>query len=104
MATYAIGHLEQVRALAASGRILAIGGTRTDGTSAVTLFDAGTRQVTRSLAIPTHTAALAFNGKHLVIGGVDGQLYRVDFGSDATVGAGQLAHQGGVTALHGTAT
>lgn len=98
MATYAIGHLEQVRALAGSGRMLAIGGTRTDPTSAVTLFDAGTRKVTRTLPIPTHTAALVFSGKQLVVGGVDGQLLRFDATSGEAAGT-TLAHQGGVTAL-----
>lgn len=98
MATYAIGHLEQVRALAASGRLLAIGGTRADGTSAVTLFDAGTRKVTRTLAVPTHTAALAFLGKQVVVGGTDGQLLRFDFASGEAGGASH-AHQGGVTSL-----
>lgn len=101
MATYAIGHLEQVRALAASGRLLAIGGTRADGTSAVTLFDAGTRKVTRTLPLHTHTAALAFVGKQLAIGGVDGQLFGFDFTSGEALGAPTLIHQGGVTALHG---
>ena len=103
MATYAIGHLEQVRALAASGRLLAIGGTRAEASSAVTLFDAGTRKVTRTLAIPTHTAALAFFGKQLVVGGIDGQLHRFDFTSGESAGAA-LAHQGGVTALSATVT
>ena len=103
MATYTIGHLEQVRALAASGRLLAIGGTRAEASSAVTLFDAGTRKVTRTLTIPTHTAALAFFGKQLVIGGVDGQLHRFDSVSGESAGA-TLAHPGGVTALSTTVT
>src|SRR3954468_20615714 len=104
MATYAIGHLEQIRALAGSGRLLAIGGTRTEATSAVTLFDAGTRKVTRTLAIPTHTAALAFFGKQLVVGGVDGQIFRFDWGTGEPAGAPALAHAGGVTALHAATT
>ena len=98
MATYAIGHLESVRALAGSGRILAIGGTRADATSAVTLFDAGTRKVTRTLQIPTHTAALAFFGKQLVVGGIDGQLFRFDAASGEAAGSA-IAHAGGVTSL-----
>ncbi|MFZ5439081.1 MAG: HEAT repeat domain-containing protein [Myxococcota bacterium] len=99
MASYVIGHLEQIRALAATGRTLAIGGTRLDGVSAVTLFDAGTRKVTRTLALPSHTAALAFHDKHLVVGAIDGKLYRFDFASGEAAGTFDAAHPGGVTAL-----
>ncbi|MBL8923642.1 MAG: HEAT repeat domain-containing protein [Myxococcaceae bacterium] len=98
MATYSIGHLEQVKALAASGRTLAIGGTRLDGASSVTLFDAGTRKVLKQLTLPTHTLALGLTKDRLFVGGLDGKLHRFSVpNGDA---AGSLdAHAGGVTAI-----
>jgi ParB family chromosome partitioning protein len=98
MATYTIGHLEQVKALAASGRTLAIGGTRLDGTSSVTLFDAGTRKVLKQVALPTHALALGLSKDRLFAGGLDGKLHR--FSLPNADGAGALeAHAGGVTAI-----
>ncbi len=97
-ATYAIEHLEQVRALASSGRLLAIGGTRATTASAVTLFDAGTRKVVRTLQVPTHVNALAFLGAELVVGGVDGGLHRFDSATGTAAGS-VVAHVGGVAAL-----
>jgi ParB family chromosome partitioning protein len=103
MATYTIGHFEQVRALAGSGRTLAIGGTRLEQGSALTLFDAGTRKVLKTVAVPSHLAALVFSGKQVVAGGVDGKLYRFD--STSAEAAGHVdAHAGGVTALSASGT
>lgn len=98
MATYTIGHLEQVKALAASGRTLAIGGTRLDGNSAVTLFDAGTRKVLRQVAVPTHANALGLTGEKLFVGGADGKLHRFAVATGESAGAVE-AHAGGVTAI-----
>ncbi|MBE2250159.1 MAG: HEAT repeat domain-containing protein [Myxococcus sp.] len=98
MAHHTIGHLEQVKALAATGRTLAIGGTRLSGASAVTLFDAGTRKVLRQLPLATNALALAFSGPKLVVGGADGKLHRFDFATGEGQGSVE-AHAGGVTAL-----
>lgn len=98
MTTYLIGHLEQVKALAASGRILAIGGSRLDAATAVTLFDAGTRKVLKRLELPTHVHALGFSGDHVIAGGVDGQLHRFVVSTGAADGV-VAAHAGGVTAI-----
>ncbi len=98
MATYTIGHLEQVRTLAAQGRTLAIGGTRLDASSAVTLFDAGTRKVLRSLPLPSHALSLAFAGPQLVVGALDGKLYRFEHATGTGAGSTD-AHAGAVTAL-----
>ena len=98
MASYVIGHLEQIRALAATGRTLAIGGTRLDGVSAVTLFDAGTRKVLRQVAVPTHANALGLTGEKLFVGGADGKLHRFAVATGESAGAVE-AHAGGVTAI-----
>lgn len=102
MATYVIGHYEQVKALAANGRTLAVAGTRADSSSAITLFDNGTRKVLKTIPVPAHVAALAFSGSDLVAGGVDGKLYRFNAAGEA---AGVVeAHAGGVTALSASGT
>ncbi|MFO0600690.1 MAG: HEAT repeat domain-containing protein [Myxococcaceae bacterium] len=98
MTTWTIGHFEQVKALAASGRTLALGGTRLGSTSAVTLFDTGTRKTLRSIGVNAPVSALVFSAKELVVGGADGKLYRFDPGTGAG-GAVIDAHVGGVTAL-----
>lgn len=98
MAQHTIGHLEQVKALAATGRTLAVGGARLDGSSAVTLFDAGTRKVLRQMPLTTHANALAFSGTQLVVGGADGKLHRFDVANGASQGSVD-GHAGGVTAL-----
>ncbi len=103
MAPSTIGHFEQVRALAASGRTLAIGGARLGAESQVTLFDAGTRKVLRQLAVPSAVNALVFSAERLVAGGADGKLHRFVFATGAAAGSFE-AHAGGVTALAASQT
>lgn len=98
MASFPLGHFEQVHALASAGRLLAIGGARRSGTSVVTVFDAGVRKVLKQLPVPSNVTALAFNGPVLVVGCVDGKLYRFDHASGEAMSPLE-AHAGGVTAL-----
>lgn len=98
MTTYSIGHFEQVRALAAKERTLAIGGTRLSGSSAVTLFDAGTRKVLKTLPVASHVNALVFHGAHVIAAGVDGKLHRFDPTAGAAVDSLD-GHAGGATAV-----
>lgn len=98
MPNLSIGHLERVRALAAQGALLAIGGVRAGASSAVTLYDADARKVLRQFELPTHVWALAMGDGQLFAGGADGRVYRVDVASGERRGD-WVAHEGGVCAL-----
>lgn len=98
MATRLVGHLEKVRALAAKGALLAVGGVRAGPRSLLTLFDTATGKSLRSIDVPSHVLCLAFAGDRLVAGCADGMLRVYD---PATGGAGPeaVAHAGGCLAL-----
>jgi ParB family transcriptional regulator, chromosome partitioning protein len=105
MADRTMDHFEQVLALAAHERMLAIGGHRHSLTagnpapSEVTLFDMGTGKLVRKVTVPTTVQALVFvAADRLIAGGRDGQLWLVDVQSGAPL-ASWIAHPGGVTAL-----
>ena len=60
-----IGHYEKVRALAAHGRLLAVGGTRASVATQISLFDHVANKTTRSIDVPAHVLGLAFAGEKL---------------------------------------
>lgn len=98
MASFTIGQLEKVRALAASGTMLAIGGVRAGAKSQLTLFDLATKKVARTIDVPSHVLALAFHGNRLVAGCLDGFIRTYD-ASTGAAGKDAQAHAGGVFAL-----
>ena len=91
MGSWTVGHLEKVRALSASGTMLAIGGVRTGKGSNLTLFDLSTRKVARIIEVPSHVLALAFVGNRVVAGSSDGWLRSYDAGT-GLLGPQALAH------------
>ncbi|MDY7226456.1 HEAT repeat domain-containing protein [Hyalangium rubrum] len=99
MATLAIGNIEKVRALAANGRVLLLGGARAASASRLTAYDFSSNKVLWSVELPSAVLALALAGERWVAAGADGTV-RV-----GTLGEGKLerelsgAHPGGCTGL-----
>ena len=91
-----IGHLERVRSLAISGRLLAVGGIRTASASQVTLYDVISEKPQGSVELPCHVLALAGTESGFIAGGSDGQIRALQSG--AVVFAAK-AHEGAVTAI-----
>ncbi|MBN1205943.1 MAG: HEAT repeat domain-containing protein, partial [Myxococcaceae bacterium] len=99
MANTGIGHFEKVRALAANGRVLLVGGARASPASRLTAFDFAGTKVLWSVELPSAVLALALAGERWVAAGADGSV-RI-----GTLAEGKLereltgAHPGGCTGL-----
>ncbi|WP_224240450.1 HEAT repeat domain-containing protein [Hyalangium gracile] len=99
MANLAIGNIEKVRALAANGRVLLVGGARVAPASRLTAYDFTANKVLWSVELPSAVQALALAGERWVAAGADGTV-RV-----GSLGEGKLereltgAHPGGCTAV-----
>ncbi len=78
MASPFLGHFEKVQALAATPRLLAVGGRRARGDSLFTLFDHVSNKPKASLALPCAINALAVSKAGWFVGGDDGVLRKVD--------------------------
>jgi ParB family chromosome partitioning protein len=99
MANLAIGNIEKVRALAANGRVLLVGGARAAPASRLTAFDFTGNKVLWSVELPSAVLALALSGERWIAGGADGTV-RV-----GTLAEGKVerelsgAHPGGCTGV-----
>jgi len=99
MIVLAIYNIEKLRALAATPRVLLLGGARASATSHVTAFEPGANKALWSTELPSAVNALALSGERFAAACADGTL-RFGTHSDGKV-QWQLegAHPGGVTAL-----
>ena len=80
MATWTIGHLEKVRALAGNGPLLAVGGVRSGKKSQITLFDAASKKTLRPIDVPSHVLSPGCSGNLLLAGCKAGYLRSHDRG------------------------
>jgi ParB family chromosome partitioning protein len=91
-----IGHLERVRGLAISGRLVAVSGVRTGAASSITLYDVVSEKPQGAIELPCHVQAMAGTPAGFVAGGHDGQLRRI---TGTSVDLAVRAHDGVITAL-----
>lgn len=107
-----LGHFEKIRAIAATPRVVVIGGVRAGATSELTVLDPTGRdggKRLRAIKLPSHALAAAICGERIVAGCADGQLrvYKVEGPGDDGKGAEKEerriaavpAGRGAVTAL-----
>ncbi|HEU4409502.1 MAG TPA: HEAT repeat domain-containing protein [Polyangiaceae bacterium] len=93
-----VGHLEKVRALAASGRVLAVGGVRAAEGSQLTLFDLVANKPLASADLPAHVLGLAARGDVVAAACSDGRV-RLYAAADASLVREWAAHAGGAHAV-----
>lgn len=93
-----VGHLEKVRALASSGRVLAVGGVRASEGSQLTLFDLASNKPIASADLPAHVLGLAARGDVVAAACSDGRV-RLYSATDASLLREWLAHSGGAQAV-----
>jgi ParB family transcriptional regulator, chromosome partitioning protein len=74
MALLPIGHFEKVRALAVSGRTLAVGGVRAGGSSVLSFYDYLADKPERAIELPAHVLSLAADDDGFVAACSDGAL------------------------------
>lgn len=67
-----IGHLEQIQALAATDRLLFVGGTRAGRESEVSIYDHIADKPLPPFGVPAHVLALAANEAHVFVACSDG--------------------------------
>lgn len=93
----AIGQLEQVRALATSGRVLAVGGVRAATASQLVLYDHVGDKPVKVFDVPAHVLALAADDAGFVAACADGALrwYKADGSLEREV----RAHAAAATAV-----
>lgn len=92
-----IGNLEKVRALAISGRVLAVGGVRATTASQIVLFDHVGDKAEKTIDVPAHVLALAGDEDGFVAACADGVLRFYD-----RAGTSQrevAAHRGAATSV-----
>jgi ParB family chromosome partitioning protein len=92
------GHLEQIRALAAGGRLAFIGGVRADQTSQITAYDHLAEKVDFTIEVPAHVRALVLTDDAVVAACADG-LVRVYAQKGGAPVREIKAHQGACHAL-----
>lgn len=97
--SHQIGHYEKVRALAATSRLLAVGGARAGAQSQITIYDDVANKRLRSIQVPSHVLGLTFmaGGEQIAAACSDGSLRLF-----TAEGAGVWtidAHAGGATAV-----
>ncbi|MDP2341019.1 MAG: HEAT repeat domain-containing protein [Deltaproteobacteria bacterium] len=100
MASPFLGHFEKVQALAATPRLLAVGGRRARGDSAVTIFDHVSNKPKATLPLACAVNALAVGKGGWYVGGDDGVLRKLDDEGKVT-GEVKLAASIAAIALHG---
>lgn len=93
----ALGNLEKVRALAISGRFLAVGGMRAQERSQLSLFDHIGDKLEKQVELPAHVLALAADDAGFVAACADGKLRFVS--QAGAVEREVAAHQGAVHAV-----
>ncbi len=93
-----IGNLEEVRALATSARLLAVGGVRARTTSQVVVYDTAAEKVERTIDVPSHVLALASSEDAFVAACADGHV-RLVSKADGSIAKDIAAHKGAATAV-----
>ncbi|MEZ4238596.1 MAG: hypothetical protein R3F59_21085 [Myxococcota bacterium] len=93
-----IGHLERVRALALSGRMLLLGGTRAHAGSALHVYDLVDGKPVHTVELPCHVHGLATTPAGVAAACADGAIRLVDVQA-GTVTATIPAHEGAILAL-----
>ncbi len=98
MATQPVGHLEKVRALAATGRFCVVAGVRADAESNITVYDQVAEKPAYVVHVPAHVLALAASEELIVAAGADGSV-RAFAAKDGKNLWSMQAHPGACTAL-----
>ena len=99
MANLAIGNIEKVRALAANGRVLLVGGARAAPASRLTAYDFAANKVLWSVELPSAVLALALAGERWVAAGADGTVRIGALGDGKVERELAGAHPGGCTGV-----
>ncbi|WP_224368578.1 HEAT repeat domain-containing protein [Hyalangium versicolor] len=99
MANLAIGNIEKVRALAANGRVLLVGGARAAPASRLTAYDFTATKVLWSVELPSAVQALALAGEQWVAAGADGAVRVGSLGEGKVERELSGAHPGGCTGV-----
>ncbi len=93
-----IGNLEKIRALAASARLVAVGGVRARAASQIVFYDSSAEKVERVVDVPSHVLALASSEDTFVAACADGHV-RVISKSDGKIAHDIVAHAGSANAV-----
>ncbi len=93
-----VGHLEKVRALAASGRVVVVGGVRAGEGSQLTFFDVVAAKPVAAPDVPAHVHGLAARGDLVAAACSDGRVRLYDAG-DGVLRRDWRAHAGGAHAV-----
>jgi len=99
MANLAIGNIEKVRALAANGRVLLVGGARAAPASKLTAYDFTGNKVLWSVDLPSAVLALALSGERWIAAGADGTVRVGSLGEGKVERELTGAHPGGCTGV-----
>ncbi|HYH99410.1 hypothetical protein, partial [Hyalangium sp.] len=99
MANLAIGNIEKVRALAANGRVLLVGGARVASASKLTAYDFTGNKVLWSVDLPSAVLALALAGERWIAAGADGTVHVGSLGEGKVERELTGAHPGGCTGV-----
>jgi len=99
MANLAIGNIEKVRALAANGRVLLVGGARAAPASKLTAYDFNGNKVLWSVDLPSAVLALALAGERWIAAGADGTVRLGSLGEGKVERELTGAHPGGCTGV-----
>lgn len=99
MANLAIGNIEKVRALAANGRVLLVGGARAASASKLTAYDFNANKVLWSVDLPSASSAIAIAGERWIAAGSDGTVRIGALGDGKVERELANAHPGGCTAV-----
>jgi ParB family chromosome partitioning protein len=99
MANLAIGNIEKVRALAANGRVLLVGGARAAPASKLTAYDFNGNKVLWSVDLPSAVLALAIAGERWIAAGADGTVRVGALGDGKVERELTSAHPGGCTGV-----
>jgi ParB family chromosome partitioning protein len=93
-----IGNLERIRALAASARLLAVGGVRARPSSQIVLYDTSAEKAERTIDLPSHVLALASTDDSFIAACADGHVRIISKG-DGKIAHDIAAHTGSANAV-----
>jgi ParB family chromosome partitioning protein len=93
-----IGNLERIRALAASARLLAVGGVRARTSSQIVLYDSSSEKAERTVDLPSHVLALASTDDAFIAACADGHVRIINKG-DGKIAHDIAAHTGSANAV-----
>ncbi|AKI99115.1 ParB family chromosome partitioning protein [Archangium gephyra] len=99
MASLSIGHYEKVRALAATPRLLLVGGSRAAANSRLTAYEPSTNKVAWSVDLPAAVLGLAHAGESWIAACADGSVRIGALGDGSVQRELKEAHRGPCTAV-----